>query len=108
MNIGSGLMRLWIVASIAWIVGSAALLRVDLTVKKLMDWNLPTAVSHPGLNNEQLQILQSVTIRLNRGASDNLITELYVIFVPVLVSFVFAAGFCWVWAGFKDEQDGRP
>ena len=104
MNIRAGLIRLWIVASIAWIVSSAALLRIDLTVEKVMDWNLPTVTSHPSLTTKQLQILRDFTLRVNLEAGDDLITELYVIFVPVFVSFVIIAGFLWVWAGFKKEH----
>lgn len=104
MNIRAGLIRLWIVASIAWIVGSAALLRVDLTLEKIMGWNMPTTASNPGLNNRQLEVLRDVTTRMNFEAGDDLITELYVIFVPVIVSFIIAAGFLWVWAGFKKEH----
>ena len=104
MNIRAGLTRLWIVASIAWIVGSAALLRIDLTLEKVVGWNLPTTVSHPSLSNAQLEALQKATTRINLKAGDDLITELYVIFVPVIVSFIIAAGFLWVWAGFKKEH----
>ena len=104
MNIRAGLTRLWIVASIAWIVGSAAFLRVDLTLEKGMGWNLPTAVSHPSLNNEQLEAFISVMTRRNLGAGDDLITELCVIFVPVIVSIMLVAVFLWVWAGFKKEH----
>lgn len=104
MNISVGLIRLWLVASTAWIVSSAALLRIDLTVEKVMGWNLPTVTSHPSLTTKQLQILQDVRLRMNIEAGDNLITELYVICVPVIVSFVITAGFLWVWAGFKKEH----
>ena len=103
MNIRSGLSRLWMVASIAWIVSSAALLRLDLTVEKVMGWNIPTASSHPSLTIGQLQSLQSMTTRMNLGAGDDLITKLYVIFIPIIVSLIITVGFLWVWAGFKKE-----
>ena len=104
MNIRAGLIRLWIVASIAWIVGSVALLRVDLTLEKVMGWNLPTAAADPSLNNEQLEALRSMRTRVNLGAGDDLITELYVVFVPVIGSVIIALVFLWVWAGFKKEH----
>ena len=104
MNMRSGLSRLWIVASIAWIVSSAALLRLDLTVEKVMGWNIPTAGSHPSVTIGQLQALQSATTRMNLGAGDDLITKLYVIFIPVIVSLIISVGFLWVWAGFKKEH----
>ena len=91
------------VASIAWIVSSAALLRLDLTVEKVMGWNIPTASSHPSLTIGQLQSLQSMTTRMNLGAGDDLITKLYVIFIPIIVSLIITVGFLWVWAGFKKE-----
>ena len=42
--------------------------------------------------------------RANLGAGDDLITKLYVIFVPVIVSFIIVVGFLWVWPGFKKEH----
>ena len=104
MDIKTGLIRLCVVISIAWIAGSAAVLRVDLTLEKVMGLNIPTAVSNPSLTIEQLKALQSGITRLNLGAGDILITELYVIFVPVIVSFILTVGFLWVWAGFKKEH----
>jgi hypothetical protein len=39
--------------------------------------------------------------RMNLAAGEDLIIEIYVIFVPVIVIFIIAGGFSWVWAGFK-------
>ena len=104
MNVRAGLFRLWIVASVTWIISSAALLRVDVTVGKVMGWNIPTEASFPDLTSRQLQVLRDMTKRVNLEASDHLVTELYVIFVPVVVSFIIALGFLWIWAGFKKEH----
>lgn len=102
MNIGVGIIRLWLVASIAWSLSAAAILRVDRTVAKVMGWNLRPKGCCPDMTEAQREALQNVTLRLNSGAGDDLVTQLYVIFVPVVVSLVFAVGFRWVWDGFRN------
>ena len=104
MNIRAGLIRLWIVASIAWIISCAVLLRIDLTFEKVMGWNIPTAAANPSLTIAQLEALRSFTTRMNLGAGDDLITELFVVFVPVILSFVTGSALLWVWAGFKKDH----
>ena len=98
------MIRLWLVASIAWIVSSAAILRVGLTLAKVIGWNLRPKGCCPDMTETQREVLHNVTLRLNNGANVDLVTQLYVMFVSALVSFVFAVVFRWVWDGFRNES----
>jgi hypothetical protein len=40
MNWNTGLIRLWVVASVVWIISVAAVLRLDLTFSKFMRSNM--------------------------------------------------------------------
>ena len=77
---------------------------VDLTFEKVMGWKLYAAVSYLGLNNGQLEELQSMMTRRNLAAVEDLIIERYLIFVPVAALFVIVGGFPWAWAGFKRKH----
>jgi hypothetical protein len=101
MNWDTGLIRLWAVASVVWIIAVAAALRLDLTFSKFMRSNMADYRKGQSFTEEQLAALESATRRLSLAAQDDLVHGLILIFVPIVASLWLVIGLKWVISGFK-------
>jgi hypothetical protein len=103
MDWNTGLIRLWAVASVVWVIAVSAVLRLDITLTKLVNPNFGGYSPRQGFTAKQLAILDEASARISSSVYDDFIHGLILILVPILTSLFLIKALKWVIAGFKGE-----
>jgi len=103
-HVQQGLLRLWAVVSTIWIFAVGALVRIDVSFSRWLDFmvgGLPAQPAPSSMTNEQWAIL-------NRGALTNapqvFFVDLLFMILPSLIVLIAIFGGLWAMKGFTGNR----
>ncbi len=120
INWRRGLMRLWIAASIVWLVAAGAVLQKDIrqdvsTLQRDASWLMEAEIAQSKTlpmspSDEEAPKLRPLRpsdfpLKSTSLAQDRLMLSAIVVFLPPILAFALGRAGLWIMSGFRSKED---